>query len=210
VIYLGRRTLKTVIAIFAAILILDNWGFNMTTIIAGLGVGGIAIALAAQQTIANVFGGVSVISDAPVMVGDFGSFGGVIGTVEDIGLRSVRVRTSSRTMVSIPNSAFAGMNLENYSVRDKILFNPSLSVKRAASKDQVRHLMQSLHQMLQENKQVEIGPAPIRISGYNAASYVIEVFSYVLTTDIDEYYKYQAELFLAIDGVVVASGVELA
>jgi MscS family membrane protein len=72
VLYLGRRVLKVVISLIAAILILDNWGFNMATIIAGLGVGGIALALAAQQTIANVFGGVSVIGDAPVMVGDFG------------------------------------------------------------------------------------------------------------------------------------------
>jgi MscS family membrane protein len=137
VIYLGRRVLKAVISILAAILILDNWGFNMTTIIAGLGVGGIALALAAQQTIANVFGGVSVIGDAPVMVGDFGNFGGVIGTVEDIGLRSARIRTLHRTIVSIPNSAFAGMNLENFAVRDKILFNPTFTIKRATSKDQI-------------------------------------------------------------------------
>jgi MscS family membrane protein len=209
-IYLGRRTLKTVIAIFGAILVLDNWGFNMTTIIAGLGVGGIAIALAAQQTIANVFGGVSVIGDSPVMVGDFGNFGGVIGTVEDIGLRSVRVRALSRTMVSIPNAAFAGMNLENYAVRDKILFNPTFTVKRTTPNDQVRNLMQRLNQMLRDNKQVESGPSPVRISGYNAASYTVELFAYVLTADVDEFYKHQAELYLAINDVIQQSGVELA
>ena len=109
-IYLGRRVLKTTVVIFAAILVFDNWGFNMTTVIAGLGVGGIAIALAAQQTIANVFGGVSVIGDSPVTLGDFGNFGGVIGTVEQIGLRSARIRTLNRTLVSIPNSAFAGQS----------------------------------------------------------------------------------------------------
>jgi MscS family membrane protein len=210
VIYLARRTLKTVISIFAAILVLDNWGFNMTTIIAGLGVGGIAVALAAQQTIANVFGGVSVIGDAPVMVGDFGNFGGVIGTVEDIGLRSARVRTLNRTVVSIPNSAFAGMNLENYAVRDKVLFNPSFAVKRTTSKGQIRQLMQGLSDMLKNNKQVTIGPTPVRISAYSAASFTIELFAYVLTSDIDEYYKHQAELYFAIDEVVTSSGVELA
>ncbi len=210
IIYLGRRTLKAVISIFAAILILDNWGFNMTTIIAGLGVGGIAVALAAQQTIANVFGGVSVIGDAPVMVGDFGNFGGVIGTVEDIGLRSARVRTLSRTVMSIPNSAFAGMNLENYAVRDKILFNPSFAVKRTSSKDQIRQLIRGLREMLEKNKQVEIGPTPVRISAYSAASFTVEIFAYVLTPDVDEYYKHQAEIYLAIDEVVTSSGVELA
>ncbi len=210
VIYLGRRALKTIVAIFAAILILDNWGFNMTTIIAGLGVGGIAIALAAQQTIANVFGGVSVIGDAPVMVGDLGNFGGVIGTVEDIGLRSARIRTLNRTLVSIPNSAFAGMNLENYAVRDKILFNPTFPIKRTTPKDQIRQLMKQIREMLQTNKQIEIGPTPVRISSYSAASFTIEIFAYVLTPDIDEYYKHQAELYLAINDVVAASGVELA
>ncbi len=210
IIYLGRRTLKAVISIFAAILILDNWGFNMTTIIAGLGVGGIAVALAAQQTIANVFGGVSVIGDAPVMVGDFGNFGGVIGTVEDIGLRSARVRTLNRTVMSIPNSAFAGMNLENYAVRDKILFNPSFTIKRATSKDQIRQLIKGLRDMLEKNKQVEIGPTPVRISAFSAASFTVEIFAYVLTPDIDEYYKHQADLYLAIDEVVASLGVELA
>lgn len=209
-IYLGRRTSKTVIAIFAAILVLDNWGFNMTTIIAGLGVGGIAVALAAQQTIANIFGGISVIGDAPVMVGDFGSFGGVVGTVEDIGLRSVRVRTLNRTTVSIPNAAFAGMNLENYALRDKILFNPTFAVKRSTPKDQVERLMQGLEQMLKDSKQVEVVPTPVRITGFDAASYKIELFAYVLTADIDEYYRHEADLFLQVNEVVTASGVELA
>jgi MscS family membrane protein len=210
VIYLGRRAVKTIVAIFAAILILDNWGFNMTTIIAGLGVGGIAVALAAQQTIANVFGGVSVIGDAPVMVGDFGNFGGVIGTVEDIGLRSARVRTLSRTMVSIPNSSFAGMNLENYALRDKILFNPTFTIKRTNAKDQIRQLLAAIADMLKQRKEVQVGPTPVRISAYSAASFTIEIFAYVLTSDIDEYYKHQAELYLALDDVIASSGVELA
>ncbi len=210
VIYLGRRALKTIVAIFAAILVLDNWGFNMTTIIAGLGVGGIAVALAAQQTIANVFGGVSVIGDAPVMVGDFGNFGGVIGTVEDIGLRSARIRTLNRSVISIPNSSFATINLENYAVRDKILFNPTFQIKRTTSKEQIRQLVKQIGEMLQADKQIEVGPAPVRISGYSASSFTIEIFAYVLTADIDEYYKHQAELYLAIDEVVASSGVELA
>jgi MscS family membrane protein len=209
IVYLGRRTLKTVISIFAAVLILDNWGFNMTTIIAGLGVGGIAVALAAQQTIANVFGGVSVIGDAPVMVGDFGNFGGVIGTVEDIGLRSARVRTLNRSVVSIPNSVFAGMNLENFAVRDKMLLNPAFTIKRTTSKERIRQLMSDLSGMLGRSKLVEVGPTPVRISGYSAASFTIEVFAYILTPDLDEYYKYRSELYLAIDEVVTASGIDL-
>jgi MscS family membrane protein len=208
-IYLARRVVNVLVIAFAAIVVLDNWDIKMTTIIAGLGVGGIAVALAAQQTIANVFGGVSVISDSPVMIGDFGNFGGVLGTVEEIGMRSARVRTLNRTVVSIPNSSFAGMNLENYAVRDKILFNRTFTIKRATPKEQIRKLLEDLREALSRMALVEIGKTPVRISAFAAASFTVEIFAYVRTADIDEYYKHQAELFLAIDDVVKGSGIEL-
>ncbi len=210
VIYLGRRAAKVAIFVLAMIIVLDNWGYHMTTMIAGLGVGGIAVALAAQSTIANVFGGVSVIGDGPVMIGDFGNFGGVLGTVEAIGMRSTRVRTLNRTLMSIPNSAFAGMNLENYADRDKILFNPTLQVKRGTPKEKMRQLMKSLENLLKSDKRMEVGPTPIRISNFTAASFTMEIFAYALTPDIDEFYKIEADLFLDIDEALNSAGVDLA
>src|SRR4051794_30613788 len=144
------------------------------------------------------------------MVGDFGNFGGVIGTIEDIGLRSARVRTLSRSIVSIPNAAFAGMNLENYAVRDKILFNPTFAIKRTTPKEQVRELITRVRDLLRAQKAVELSETPVRVSAYSAGSFTIEVSAYVLTTDIDEYYKRQTELYLAIDDVIAAMNVELA
>jgi MscS family membrane protein len=208
-IYLGRRTSKFAILVVALIIVLDNWGYNMTTMIAGLGVGGIAVALAAQSTIANVFGGVSVIGDRPVMVGDFGNFGGVMGTVEDIGMRSTRVRTLNRTLMSIPNASFAGMNLENYASRDKILFNPTLQIKRGTPKDKTRQLMKALEELLKNDKRMEVGPAPVRLSSLSAASFALEIFAYALTSDIDNFYRIEAELILEIDDAILASGIEL-
>jgi MscS family membrane protein len=210
VIYLARRASRVVVVVAAAIVILSNWGYDMSTIIAGLGVGGIAVALAAQQTIANVFGGVSIICDNPVALGDFGNFGGLLGTVEDIGMRSTRVRTLNRTLVSVPNTAFAGMNLENYSLRDKILFNPTVQVKRSSPKEQIRHCMRELSEMLANHNDIELGASPVRINSYSSASFGIEIFAYVLTRDINAYYKVEAELFLAMDDVITSSGVELA
>jgi MscS family membrane protein len=207
-IYLGRRAARVIIVVVAAIMVLNNWGFNMTTIIAGLGVGGIAIALAAQQTIANVFGGVSVISDHPVMVGDFGSFGGLQGTVEDIGMRSTRIRTLTRTLVSIPNSNFASMNLENFSLRDKILFNPTLQIKRATPKEHLTRCITALEDLLKRDKRVEVGPSPIRVSGLTAASFAIEIFAYVRTPDVNQFYRVEAELFVEINEVLSQLGVE--
>jgi MscS family membrane protein len=208
--YLGQRGARVVVVFLAGVIVLSNWGYDMTTIIAGLGVGGIAVALAAQQTIANVFGGVSVIGDHPVMIGDFGNFGGLLGTVEDIGMRSTRVRTPNRTVVSIPNSAFAGMNLENYSVRDKILFNPTLQIKRSTDKAKLRHFVDRLNETVRQNEKLEAGPQAVRISGYSAASFAVEVFAYVRTDDMNAFYRTQGELFLAIDDLIADTGVELA
>jgi MscS family membrane protein len=210
ILHLGRRTASVTIVVVAMLIVLQNWGYNTSTLIAGLGVGGIAVALAAQQTIANVFGGVSVVGDHPVRIGDFGKFGDLIGVVEDIGMRSTRIRTLNRTLVSVPNSNFAGLNLENYSVRDKILFNPAFQIKRSAEDRQVRELMVALEKKLGDRSQVELGPAPARLTGLTSGSFNVELFCYVLTADINEFYKIQGDLLLEINDVLKSSNVELA
>lgn len=209
-IYMGRRAAKVAVVGTAAIIVLDNWGYNMTTMIAGLGVGGIAVALAAQGTIANIFGGVSVIADHPVMVGDFGNFGGVMGTVEDIGMRSTRVRTLNRTLMSIPNSAFAGMNLENYAARDKILFNPTLQIKRGVAKEKFHAFLEALEQALRNDKRLDVGVSPIRLTALTAGSIALEIFAYAQTAEIDEFYKIEADLYLEINDALATHEVELA
>jgi MscS family membrane protein len=208
--HLGRRTANATIVVFGVLLVLSNWGYNTATLVAGLGVGGIAIALAAQQTLANVFGGISIIGDRPVGIGEFGKFGDLIGTVEDIGMRSSRIRTLNRTVVSVPNSSFAGYNLENYSSRDKILFNPTLSIKRTTPEEQVRHLVDSLRQMLAANQLVESVPTPVRVTGLAASALSVEIFCYVSTADIDKFYVIQGDLLLAINRALQEANIELA
>jgi len=210
VLHLGRRTLKTAIAILAVLLVLSNWGYDTTTLVAGLGVGGIAIALAAQQTIANFFGGISVIADRPIGIGEFGRFGDLFGTVEDIGLRSTRVRTLNRTVVSVPNTTFAGYNLENYALRDKILFNPTIQIKRASPEDRVRGLIESLRESLAAHREVESVPTPVRITGLAGGAMSIEIFCWVLTADIDRFYTIQGDLYLAMNRALDAAAIELA
>lgn len=207
---MGRRTANATIVVLGILLVLSNWGYNTATLVAGLGVGGIAVALAAQQTIANVFGGVSIIGDHPVRIGEFGKFGDLIGTVEDIGMRSTRIRTLNRTLVSVPNSSFAGYNLENYSVRDKVLFNPTLLIKRTTPEEQVHALMESLRKMLAANQQVEGVPTPVRVTSLTAAALSVEIFCYVRTGNIDEFYTIQGDLLLEINRALLAANVELA
>lgn len=209
-IHMGRRTANALAVVFTLLVLLSNWGYNTNTLLAGLGVGGIAVALAAQQTIANVFGGVSVIGDHPVSIGEFGNFGGLLGTVEDIGMRSTRVRTLNRTLVSVPNSSFASFNLENYSVRDKILFNPTFQIQRSTPDDKIHALIEALNKSLGADKRIELGPTPVRLTALASASFSLEIFCYVLTEDIDEFYKIQGELLLAISNTLKSTAVELA
>jgi MscS family membrane protein len=210
VLQLGRRTINIAIVILAILLVLSNWGYNTATLVAGLGVGGIAIALAAQQTISNVFGGISVIADHPIRVGEYGKFGDLLGVLEDIGLRSTRIRTLNRTIVSVPNSTFAGYNLENYAARDKILFNPTLSVKRDTPEEKVRAFVSALHKMLEGRQELDLVPTPVRIVGLTAGAMSIEIFCYVSTRDINQFYTIQGDLYLAINHAISETQIELA
>jgi MscS family membrane protein len=207
---LASRILKLTILVFAFTALLSDWGYNTSTILAGLGVGGIAIALAAQKTIENLFGGVSVISDRPVRVGDYCKFGDRSGTVEDIGLRSTRVRTIDRTLVSVPNGAFAAMTLENFNQRDKMLFHITLNLRRDTTPEQVRAVLESVGKTLTTHSKIEAGAVPIRFVGIGSYSLDLEVFVYVLTMDGDEFLKIQQELLLTILDEIAAAGTALA
>jgi MscS family membrane protein len=207
---LFSRVFKITIVILAITAILSNWGYNTTTILAGLGIGGVAIALAAQKTIENLFGGVAVISDHPVSVGDFCKFGDRVGTIEDIGLRSTRIRTPDRTLVNVPNAQFSSMTLENFSKRDKTLFHLTLNLQRDTMPDQVRTLLESISNILREHPKVETGNLPVRFVGVGTYSLDLEVFVYILTRSGDEFLTIQQDLLLWILDAVEAAGTALA
>jgi MscS family membrane protein len=207
---LASRILKLAILVFALAAVLGDWGYNTSTILAGLGVGGIAIALAAQKTIENLFGGLAVISDRPVKVGDYCKFGSGSGTVEDIGLQSTRIRTVNRTLVTVPNGAFSAMTLENFSRVDKTLFHITLNLLRDTTPEQVRAVLESVGTTLRVHPKIETGAMPVRFVGIGSYSLDIEVFAYVLITDGDEFLKVQQELLLTILEEVAAAGTALA
>jgi MscS family membrane protein len=207
---LSGRVTKVIVFVFIIAAVLTAWGYNTTTLLAGLGIGGVALALASQKTIENLFGSVAVISDRPVSVGDFCKFGSSMGTVEDIGLRSTRVRTLDRTVLTIPNGSFSTMTLENFDRKDKQLFHVTLNLKRDTTPDQVRELLQSLTKLLKDNPKFETGALPVRFVGIGSYSLDVEVFIYILTLDGDEFMRIQQDLFLAIMDAVKAAGTALA
>jgi MscS family membrane protein len=190
------RVIRILIFLVAALLILASWGYNTNAILAGLGVGGLAVALAAQKTIENLFGAVALVSDRPVLVGDFCQFGTQTGTVEDIGLRSTRIRTNDRTLVTIPNSSFSTMTIENFSRRDQIWFHPTLRLRRDTSSDKVREMITAITHILGSTPLVQLAEVPIRFTKITDYSLDLEIFAYVATPNFDEYLKVQTVLLL--------------
>lgn len=201
------RTTTRVLIIAAAILAtLNSFGFNVTAVLAGLGVGGIAIALAAQRTFENLIGGITLFADQPVAVGDFCRFGDSVGTVEAIGLRSTRVRTLDRTLITVPNGEFASMHLENFAKRDKIRFNPRLGVRYETTPDQMRYILVEIRKLLYSHPKVEPDPCRIRFTGFGAFSLDLDIVTYIAETDYAKYLEVVEDLNLRIMDIVEAAG----
>jgi MscS family membrane protein len=203
---LGQRIIKVLVILFAGLGILGALGFNMTTALAGLGIGGLAIGFGAQKTIENLFGGVSVLADEVIRVGDTCNFNGRVGTIEDISLRSTRIRTVERTELAIPNGTLATMNIENLTRRDKILFNPTLGLRYETTADQLRFLLAETRRLLYEHPKVETASARIRFAGFLDSSLSLEIFSYILTKDMAEYTAIREDMLLRIMDIVADSG----
>jgi MscS family membrane protein len=205
-----RKTLQLLIAMFAGVAVLHSFGVNVITVLAGLGVGGIAVALAAQKTLENFIGGITLYADQPVRVGEFCRFGGTVGTVEEVGLRSTRVRTLDRTVVTIPNSEFSNLQIENFARRDRIWYHPTIRLREETTPDQIRYVLVEVHRLLYAHPKVDSTSARIRFVGFGTSSLDLEVFSYVTVTDYGEYLEVAEDLNLRIMDIVAAAGTRLA
>ena len=207
---LGERIVKALIFVAGVLAVLSNLGFNMSTALAGLGIGGLAIGFGAQKTIENLFGGVSVLGDEVFRVGDVCRFGDRTGVVEDIGLRSTRIRTDERTLLAIPNGTVATINLENLSRRDKILFKTTLGVRPETKSDHVRFVLAEMRRLLYSHPKVETKTVRVRLTDIAGTSLSVEVFVYILTRDFNEFAAIREDLLLRMMDVMEDSGSGLA
>ena len=207
---LGERIVKVLIFVAGVLAVLGSLGFNMSTALAGLGIGGLAIGFGAQKTIENLFGGVSVLGDEVFRVGDVCRFGDRTGVVEDIGLRSTRIRTDERTLLAIPNGTVATINLENLSRRDKILFKTTLGMRPETKSDHVRFVLAEMRRLLYSHPKVETKTVRVRLTDIAGTSLSVEVFAYILTRDFNEFAAIREDLLLRMMDVMEDSGGGLA
>jgi MscS family membrane protein len=206
----AATALKIIVIVIALAIWLENLGFKATTLIAGLGIGGLAVALAAQKSVENLIGAITLYASTPVRVGDFCRFGDKIGTVEEIGLRSTQIRTLDRTVVHVPNAAFADMQLENFAQREKVWYHPQLRLRSDTTPDQVRYILKEVREMLHAHPRVDPDPARIRFTGIGTDAMLLDVFAYVATKDYGEFLEIAEDLNLRILDIVAASGTALA
>ncbi len=198
--------LKAAVILIAVIVWLNSVGFNITTLMAGLGIGGLAVALAAQKPLENLIGGITLYTSRPVRVGDFCRFGDKIGTVEEVGLRATKVRTLDRTLVNIPNGEFVNLHLDNFSKREKVWYHPRIRLRYETTPDQVRYILVEIRKVLYAHPKVLADPARIRFAGFGEYSLDLDIFAYVDVTDYGQYLEIAEDLNLRIMEIMAKAG----
>lgn len=208
------RPLATTLKIIIVLLVLLNWfdsaGYNIATILTGLGIGSLAIALAAQKTLENVFGAFTIYIAKPIKPGDFCKFGDIVGIVEEIGLRSTRIRKLNRTVVHVPNSIFASQALENYSEIDRRLYLREFRFSLQTSSDQLRQLLINIRELLLCHERVLPEAVRARFEHIERDAFVVVVNCYVDTDCIIDFKAVTEDLNLYILDMIEGLGIQWA
>ena len=207
----ARRMVDLIAAMVGLICILRTLGINPTAALAGLGVGGIAIALGAQKTLENIIGGVSLIIDGAVRVGDLFIIGEVEGFIEGIGLRSTQIRTHGRTIVTIPNAQMATMTLENLSARDRFWLHHLINLEYDTSPSRLESLLSDVRGFLQEDSRIVLPEITrVRVLRFAESRLELEVWAYVSAQNWAHFLQIQEDLLIKIRQIIASSGVALA
>lgn len=205
----ARRVMDLFALVVGLMIALRSFGVNPSAALAGLGIGGIAIALAAQKTLENVIGGASIILDGVVRVGDFLKMGDVVGTVEEIGLRSTRVRTLGRTLVSIPNGQMATVTLENFSRRDSFWLHHMIGLRYETSSSNLNSVLANVRKLLEKDGRILPSSVRVRFLRFGDSGLELEIFAYLYARDWTAFLQIQEELLFQIREVIAVAGVQI-
>jgi MscS family membrane protein len=207
---MGVRLGKLIVGALALMVALSQLGYPVTTVIAGLGIGGVALALAAQKTVENLFGSISILADQPFGVGDTIRVDTVEGAVESIGLRSTRIRTVERTLIIIPNGKLADMRIESLGPRDRIRFATKLALSRETKAPQIEAVITAVRAMLVAHASVNKDDIQVRLGGLGESSFDIDIAAPIETTNANEFAAIREELLFACVRIVDEAGATLA
>lgn len=206
ILYFFRRIIKIVFGVVVAFILLDNLGVDVTAGLAALGIGGIALALGAQKTLENFIGSLAIVIDQPIHIGDYCKIAGVAGTVEDIGMRSTRLRTNERTLVTIPNGDLSNQTIENYARRPRFLVSKKFELRYDAGAGDILAFVRKYEEILFASEHVNEEGLPVRYLGPGPNGHMIELFFYINVTDNNEYLKAQQALMLQMVDLIDTLG----
>lgn len=202
------------LALFGVFVVLSTGaqavGLPVLSIVAGLGVGGLAVALSIRPTLENMIGGIILYLDHPVRVGDFCSFGDKLGTVEAIGLRTIKLRGRDRTLITVPNAEFANMELVNWAMCDKMLFTTTICLRHETNSDQLRHVLVKVSEMFHAHPKIESQSVRIRLADIGPSALEINIRVYTLTREWNEFFAIREDVLLRVKDLVHESGARFA
>ena len=203
---IASRVFKVIVLAFAAVAMLSILGYPVASLIAGLGLGGLAFALAAQKTVENLFGAFSIGVDRPFSEGDFVRIEDFVGTVESLGLRSTRFRTLDRTLITLPNGRLADMRIESYSVRDRMRLATTIGLVYETTAPQMREVLAGFENALRSHPKIWPDAVNVRFAEFGASSLDINIMAWFQTTDSAEFELIRQEVLLKFMEVVEKAG----
>ena len=205
-----RNLAKLFVGIGGVVATLAAFGYPVATVLAGLGIGGLALAFGAQKTIENLFGSISLAADQPFRVGDFVKIEDFTGNVERIGMRSTQIRTLDRTLVSLPNGKLADMRIEDFAPRDRIRFATTVGLLHGTSEKQVRQAVEGIERLLRGMPKVWPDTVVSKLAAFSPSALEVEVMCWFVTPDFEEYRGLRQEALLGILRIVEEAGTAIA
>lgn len=190
----------------AALWCLGELGYSVTGVLASLGLGGLAVALAAKNTLEHLLGGMTLSLDQPMRVGDLVKIGDVQGTVEQIGLRSTRIRTADRSLVTLPNGKLSDMQIETLAARDRIRMNLSLNVQYTLKAQGLRELRDALLACIQKHSLIHKDKIRVHYTNLSDSAATIDITCWIDTNDQDQFLETRHSLLLQLVEVVESFG----
>ena len=204
------KSLRILVVTLGILFILQNFGYNITSLLTGLGIGGLAFALAAQNTVSNLFGSITIFSDKPFQLGDWISVGDIEGTVEDLGFRTTRVRRFDQALVTVPNSQFINTGIINYSAMKKRRINFVLGIPYGTSGGKVKEVVAGIKKIIEDDEKFDQTSYMVRFTEFGAYSLNIFIYCFVKTIDWAESLTIREEFNLRIMQLIEELGVEIA
>ncbi len=203
---LGRRVTKIAVVTIAVIAVLGSLGYSATGLIAGLGIGGIAVALAAQKTLENVLGAFALGIDQPLREGDFIKVDQTLGTVERIGMRSTRLRTLDRTLVAYPNGKLADSVIERFSARDRFRFDVHFRIGLGVTSAQLRQIRDRIASRLESDKARAADPPAVHITGPGDAWVELEAMAWFTAKDFGQFQTIRDQILFDCFDIIERAG----